>query len=113
MDRLYLLKDEFIDADAPSRLFYCRDCMLVAGLLRAFPERAGKIEVIRSDHTRPRVQVVAEVGEANQWLPLLVLDDEGLPEVSAQEFNGRRFINELMPLLNALHVRHGFPEPHP
>ena len=113
MDRLYLLQNEFIDSDAPGKLFYCRDCILVTGLLGAFPERATKLEVIRSDHTRPRTQVVAEVGEENQWLPLLVLDDDSLPDVPAQELHGRRFINELMPLLNALHLRHGFPEPHP
>jgi hypothetical protein len=114
MDRLYLLDNEFRDAEEPGHLFYCRHCMLLNGLLAAFPERAANLEVIRVDHARPREVVIAAVGEGNQSLPLLVLDDDSLPTAAGtQEHDGVRFINDYLPVLAALHARHGFPEPHP
>jgi hypothetical protein len=114
MDRLYLLDNEFSDAEEPGRHFYCRDCMLLNGLLAAFPQKAERLEVIRVAHSRPRERVIAAVGQDNQSLPLLVLGSDGLPPAAeAQEHDGVLFINDFLPLLDALHVRHGFPEAHP
>lgn len=98
-DRLYLLEHEFDDAALPGRHFYCRDCITIEGLLAAFPERAADIEVIRIAWPRPRAEVIAAIGEANQNLPALVWEGG--------------FANDLPGLLQALHTRHGFPEPHP
>ncbi|HVJ01263.1 MAG TPA: DUF3088 family protein [Sphingomonas sp.] len=98
-DRLFLLPSEFADPDLPGRSFYCQDCITIEGLLAAFPDRAANIEVIRIAYPRPRPQVIAAIGEANQNLPALVWDGG--------------FANDMPSLLRALHERHGFPERHP
>ena len=99
-DRLYLIQTEFDDAQLPGRRFYCKDCITVEGLLAAFPDRAANLDVIRLPFPRPRREIVTLLGEENQNLPSLVLAEGG-------------FVNEIEALLQALHVRHGFPERHP
>ncbi|WP_431470268.1 DUF3088 family protein [Sphingosinithalassobacter sp. LHW66-3] len=99
-DRLFLLPVEASDPALPGRSFYCKDCMTVEGLLATFPDRAARLEVIRVDWPRPRAEVVAALGEENQNLPALAFAEGG-------------FVNEIEPLLAALHTRHGFPERHP
>ena len=99
-DRLFLLDPEFADPALPDRAFYCKDCMIVEGLLAAFPERASKLEVIRAPYPRPRAAVIEAIGEADQNLPALIFAEGG-------------HVNEIEALLAALHIRHGFPERHP
>ncbi|MBO9712052.1 DUF3088 family protein [Sphingomonas sp.] len=100
-DRLFLLEHEFADpALGGERVFYCKDCLTIEGLLAVFPERAAALEVIRVAWPRPRAEVVEAIGEGNQNLPALVLREGG-------------FVNEIEPLLQSLHTRHGFPERHP
>lgn len=99
-DTLFLLEHEFADpALGGERIFYCKDCMTIEGLLATFPERAVNIDVVRVPWPRPRTAVVAAIGETHQNLPALV-------------WNGG-FINEIEGLLAALAERHGFPERHP
>lgn len=99
-DRLYILEHQFEDAAFPGRSFYCKDCITIDGLLATFPNRAANLDVIRVAYPRPRAEIVAMLGEANQNLPSLVFAEGG-------------FVNEIEPLLAALHTRHGFPERHP
>ena len=99
-DRLFLLQHDFADPELGGRIFYCKDCMTVEGLLAAFPDLAKNIEVVTVPWPRPRAAVVDAIGEANQNLPSLVLHEGG-------------FVNEIEALLTALHTRHGFPERHP
>ncbi|MBC9031304.1 DUF3088 family protein [Sphingomonas sp. JC676] len=99
-DTLFLLDHEFADpALGGERVFYCKDCMTIEGLLATFPDRAANLDVVRVPWPRPRAQVVAMIGEENQNLPALVWDGG--------------FTNEIEALLAALHTRHGFPERHP
>lgn len=99
-DRLYLLDPEFPDPALPGRLFHCKDCMVVEGLLAVFPRLASGIDVVRVPFPRPRAEVVAALGVENQNLPALI-------------FAGGGFVNEIESVLRALHERHGFPERHP
>lgn len=99
-DRLYLLEPRFTDEALPGRVFYCKDCVTVEGLLAAFPDRADDIEIIRAPYARPRTAVVDAIGEDHQNLPALVFAEGG-------------FVNDIEGLLAALHERHGFPERHP
>ncbi|MBJ7437574.1 MAG: DUF3088 family protein [Sphingopyxis sp.] len=99
-DRLFILEHAFDDPAFPGSTFYCRDCILIEGLLAMFPDRTTNLEVIRVPWPRPRPLVVEAIGEADQNLPALVFADGG-------------FVNDIKPLLDALHVRHGFPEAHP
>lgn len=99
-DRLFLLEHDFADPEFGGRVFYCKDCMTIEGLLASFPALAANIEVIRVPWPRPRAAVVEAIGEANQNLPALVLHEGG-------------FVTEIEALLAALHSRHGIPERHP
>ena len=104
-DTLFLLEHEFADpAFGGERVFYCKDCMTIEGLLATFSERAAAIDVVRVPWSRPRAAVVAAIGEANQNLPALVW---------AKEDGSVGFANEIEALLAALAERHGFPERHP
>ncbi len=113
MDTLYLLENEFEDAELAGRRFYCRDCMLLNGLLSAFPERTKQLNVVRVAHAPPRNVLIQALGEDNQWLPVLVLANDAPDALATAEYRGTRFVKELPALLAALHVRHGFPEAHP
>ena len=99
-DRLFLLESEFADSELPGRSFYCKDCITIEGLLAAFPDRASRLEVVRVAYPRPRPEVIAAIGEANQNLPALAFAEGG-------------FVNDIEALLAALNRRHGFPERHP
>lgn len=104
-DTLFLLEHEFADpALGGERVFYCKDCMTIEGLLATFPERAAAIDVVRVPWPRPRPAVAAAIGEANQNLPALVWPKED---------GSFGFANEIEALLAALAERHGFPERHP
>lgn len=112
-DRLYLLDPLFDDPALRGRNFYCRDCIIIEGLLANFPEQAATIEVIRIAFPRPRNAVIAAIGEANQNLPVLVLADDAPAELADGEHRGTRFVGDFKRLLHVLHIRHGFPEAHP
>jgi hypothetical protein len=99
-DRLFILEREFADPAFPGVPFYCRDCILIEGLLAMFPDRAAGLEVVRVPWPRPRAAVVEALGEANQNLPAIALREGG-------------FVNEIGGVLRALHDRHGFPQCHP
>ena len=98
-DTLFLLHD-YADPAHGGETFYCEACMTVEGVLATYPELAAKLEIVRVPWPRPRAAVVAAIGEENQNCPALVFAEGG-------------FVNELPGLLEALHVRHGFPRPHP
>ena len=80
-DRLFLLRPDFTDP--------------------AYPGRAAGIDVERVAWERPRRDVIAVAGEANQSLPLLVLGS------GAGSLSGKDAI------LAHLAKRYGCPEPHP
>jgi hypothetical protein len=112
-DTLYLLDPAFPDERYPDRTFFCPDCITVDGLLRAFPEQANGLTIIRVPYARPRDVVIAVAGEENQNLPLLVLGDDAPADLADGTHNDTRFVGDFKRLLHALHVRHGFPEAHP
>ncbi|MDG2533071.1 DUF3088 family protein [Sphingomonas sp. HITSZ_GF] len=104
-DTLLMLDQQWADpAYGGERTFYCKECMILEGLLARFPERAADLEVVRVAWPRPRAAVVEAIGEANQNLPALVW---------ASEDGSIGFANEIETLLAALAERHGFPERHP
>ena len=112
-DILYLLPPEFPDAKYPGERFYCADCMFIEGLLARFPELLEKLEVRRHDFPRPRAEVVALVGEANQGLPLLIFSDDADDGLETGRYGGARFAGTRVAIMRALAVRHAIPFPHP
>jgi hypothetical protein len=112
-DKLFLLKPDFADPAYPGQRFYCWHCALMEGVLASFPDLARRLEVERIAFPRPRKEVVALVGEANQNLPLLVLADDAPPALAGGTHNGTRFVADKDDILAVLSKRHGFPVPHP
>lgn len=112
-DILFLLKPGFTDPALPGQDFYCWSCALMEGVLASFPALGANLDVRRIAFPRPREEVIALVGEANQSLPLLVLADDAPAGLPAKNHEGRRFANGNMEILDLLHRRHGFPPPHP
>lgn len=112
-DVLFLLKPDFTDPSYPSTRFYCWHCALMEGVLASFPNLAGRLEVRRIAWPRPRAEVVALVGEANQSLPLLILAEDAPVGLETGVHGGVRFVSGKDAILRALTLRHGFPEPHP
>ena len=113
MDTVFLVKPGFVDPAYPGRDFYCWHCALIEGVLASFPHLAAEIDVRRIDWPRPRHEVIAMVGEANQSLPLLVFADGDAPANASSSHQGRYFLDDKDAILAALSERHGFPHPHP
>ncbi|NTI63033.1 DUF3088 domain-containing protein [Agrobacterium rhizogenes] len=112
-DKLFLLRPDFEDPAYPGRRFYCWHCALMEGVLASFPALARRLDVERIVWPRPRLSVIALVGEGNQSLPLLVLADGETSKYQTGVFEGRAFISDKDKILAALSERHGFPDPHP
>ncbi|GIK35179.1 MAG: hypothetical protein AMXMBFR45_24930 [Gammaproteobacteria bacterium] len=92
-DTLFLLKPDFHNGDKGP--FYCPDCALVEGVLSYYPKLRHKLDVRYVDFARPRAEIVALLGEANQGCPVLVLADGRRvldAGIEVQEAQGRRFI---------------------
>lgn len=112
-DKLFLLLPGFEDPAYPGQRFYCWHCALMEGVLASFPALAAKVDVERIAFPRPRLPVVALVGEAHQNLPLLVLADDAPGDLATGVHGGVRFVDDKDRILVALSRRHGFPVPHP
>lgn len=112
-DLLILLKHEFADPAYLGELFYCEHCVLMEGILAAFPDLAERIDVLRVDWPRPRREVVELIGAENQSLPVLIFADDADASLSTGSFGGRRFASDKRSILEALAQRHGIPLPHP
>ncbi len=112
-DILFLLNPNFLDHAYPGETFYCWHCVLMEGLLSSFPQLKDQLDVVRIPWPRPRHEVVALIGEANQSLPVLILDESAPAGLETGSWNGTRFVEGKDAILNALHLRHGIPLPHP
>ncbi len=107
-DRLYLIEPGFSRPNhPPSERFACPACNVLEGLLASGTLAPG-LEVHRVPFQRPRAQIVALLGEANQGLPALVLGDEHPVPADAREFGGVRFFDDEERIAQLLAQRHGF-----
>lgn len=99
-DELFLLKPDFRKGDEGT--FYCAECALVEGVLSFYPKLRHKLDVQYVDFVKPRAAVMAELGDANQSCPVLILADGRRvldASLEVKEANGRRFIT------NETHIR--------
>lgn len=113
-DTLFLLAPDFLDPAHPAVRFYCEHCAQLEGVLGYYPLVASTLQVRRIPWPRPRAEVVALVGEENQWLPLLVLaegsDDHGC---ATGIHHGRRFVSGKDAIARWLAARFDLGRPHP
>ncbi|QPB84288.1 DUF3088 family protein [Pseudoalteromonas rubra] len=70
--KLFVLKMPF--EDGPGKMWICSHCALIEGALSANPHWLEAIDVRRIGFAKPRSEVVALLGEDNQWLPVLILN---------------------------------------
>ena len=110
-ERLFLLHPDWHDAEGGP--WFCPAGAYIEGVLAFYPQLRGALDVVYLDHPRPRAAVIAEVGDAHQSCPLLLLD-EALEWADAQvsQATGRRFLQDhaIAPYLAA---RYGVGRPHP
>jgi len=110
-DRLYLLNPGWFDDQGGP--WFCPPGAVIEGVLSFYPQLRAELQVTYLDHPRPRPAVVAEVGEAHQGCPILVLDDASdWSEAPVSAATGRRFLQDeaIIPYLAA---RYGIGLPHP
>ena len=69
---LFVLKMPF--EDGPGEMWVCSHCAMIEGALAANKHWEQLVEVKRIDFPKPRTEVIELLGEENQWLPVLILD---------------------------------------
>lgn len=110
-DRLYLLNPDWHDDQGGP--WFCPPGAVVEGVLGFYPRLREALLITYLDHPRPRPPVIAEVGEANQSCPVLVLDDAfDWPDAEVSAETGRRFLQDAA-ILPYLAARYGIGRPHP
>jgi len=112
-DRLILIDPATTDPAYPDAHYFCFDCIVLEGLLAAYPQLRERLDVEHVAWARPRERVVALVGEAHQSLPLLILAEDAPAALATGEANGLRFADTRDAILEALAARHGIPRRHP
>ncbi len=112
-DRLIILDVDFADPAFPDQQFYCWHCVLMEGLLSAYPEMAEKLDVERISWPRPRQEVIDLIGPDNQSVPVLVLADDAPDGLETGRYGTHRFIDDKDAILRALSIRYGIAAPHP
>lgn len=111
--RLFLLKPSFPDPEAGPGLLHCPHSAAVEGLLSFHPELRERLEVRYVDFARPRQEVIAELGEAHQVCPVLVLPP-GVPgPVPGRSAEGRSFFVGSSEIAGFLAQWAGTSLPHP
>ena len=110
-DKLFVLRPGFQDKGTS---YFCPYCAQVIGFLTYYPQVRDTLEITELDFPRPRPQLVALVGEANQGMPLLVLGGEpvAVPGVTIEEANGHRFVKDAISIVRYLAATGGTPIPH-
>ena len=109
---LFLLRAGFADPAHGPHGYYCPECATVAGLLYYHPELTAALDVRQVDAARPRPEVVALVGEANQSCPVLVLPPGDVPAGPHGIFQGRAFVSGPEAIATLLAERYGTTRPH-
>ncbi|WP_080667202.1 MULTISPECIES: DUF3088 domain-containing protein [Bradyrhizobium] len=111
-DQLFLLERPFEEPALPGRQFYCWQCLLLDGLLSAFPSRAARLDVRRISWARPRSALIERLGQDHQSAPVLILEKERPLPVDAKYANGLAYVDDVFAILDLLAARHGFPAPY-
>ena len=113
LDRLYLLKPQFMDQGKGP--YFCLGCAQMLGLLEFYPALKQKLEVRYLDFKRPRPELVDLLGEENQSCPMLVLKNlpAGSPAfVPIQKEKERWFIDGADEIARYLAHVYGIGIPH-
>jgi hypothetical protein len=112
--KLFLLKPSFPDAKAGPGMFFCPHSATVEGVLAYYPALRDRLDIRSIDFPRPRHEVIAEIGEANQACPVLILpEDWPTPPNAARQATGRTFYVGAEEIARFLSAWAGIALPHP
>ena len=118
-DQLFLLTFDFPDARHGDRLFFCPETALVEGMLASYPKLRAQIDIHYIGFEKPRLAIVALLGEAVQNCPMLVMGEESLvafeprPDISVGESSGQAYVAKDIDICRYLAHRYGVGVPHP
>lgn len=114
---LYMLKPSFPDAKAGPGLFFCPHSATIEGLLSYAPALRERLEIRVVDFPRPRHEIIAQIGEANQACPVLILPPGVAPPAAMplahREANGRVFFVGAQEIAAYLCAWASIPQWHP
>jgi hypothetical protein len=112
-DRLYLLTPDF-SADGMKQ--FCSECAMVEGMLSFYPQIRKELDIKYIAFTKPRPEIVKELGPEHQSSPVLVIADPARvkkagPNVKVQSSNGKQFVNDPYMVCEYLATVHGTGHP--
>lgn len=109
-DTLFLLPPGFADN---GRREYCPECAEMWGLLSYFPAIKESLNIIYQPIEKPRLDIVACLGEKNQNCPTLVLDADSpsFENCGIMQKTGLCFINNARDIGRYYALRFGTPFP--
>lgn len=109
-DSLFLLPPGFF---SNGRREYCPECAEVWGLLNFFPAILQSLEIRHQPIDKPRPEMVALFGAANQNCPTLLLDvaSPGAETPRILTHEGRRFLDNARDIGKYYAERFGTPAP--
>lgn len=113
LDRLYLLKPQFMDQGKGP--YFCPGCAQMVGLMEFYPALKRHLEVRWLDFPRPRPELMDLLGEENQGCPVLVLRDapeSSLAKPPLQQARSRWFVEGADEIAAYLARVHGIGIPH-
>jgi len=110
-DTLFLIRAPFEDLGAT---WFCHDCAAMEGALLANPQWGRAIDVRRLPFPKPRDEIIALIGEANQSMPVLVIADADRAPIQADRTpEGRAFLAKPKEIARYLAAAYGGAGPHP
>lgn len=108
-----MLKPDFTDAGFRQ---FCSECAMVEGMLSFYPDIRLNLDIKYIGFTRPRPEIVAELGPEHQSSPCLILGDpsrakKAPPNVRVKSSNGKQFINDPYEICEYLATVHAVGRP--
>jgi len=118
MTKLFLLKPDFKDSktDSEGKLYYCPQCVMIAGIIKYYPQLETLLEVNYVDFQRPRNPIIELIGEENQSCPVLIIENNQEENIDLSYFNSygdKLFINSMDSIIKYLSENYGIGIPHP
>ncbi len=112
-DILFLLEAGFKDDAYPGKTFLCPQGTAIEGVLALYPKLEQHLDIRRVAFPRPRQEVIALAGEANQALPLLILSSGKQSQHSTGQAGDHQLVAGRDKIVAALAELYSIAELHP
>jgi hypothetical protein len=115
-DQLFLLPAAFPDPALGPGTFHCIECARIEGLLSYQPALRAQIDVHYIPHARPRVALIALLGEPHQSCPTIVVGSSSpssFAPLRKSSVTDRYYCTGVDAVTAYLVAVHGVSAPHP